>query len=80
MPMRAAAADVQPGCLYFIVLPKFEGEICVGVGRMEEKPGCGELMKVAWLARLGWSNTPSNKAAFFWEATPNFRAARTGFR
>eukprot|EP00965_Chrysotila_dentata_P046917 1557345-Pleurochrysis_carterae.AAC.2 len=55
--------------------------MCVGVGSKEEKLGCGELMKVAWLARPGWSNTPSNKAAFFWKAiTPNFRAARTGFR
>eukprot|EP00965_Chrysotila_dentata_P012722 419970-Pleurochrysis_carterae.AAC.1 len=53
--------------------------MCIGVGRVEEKLGSGES-KVAWLARPGWSNTPSSKAGFFWEATPNFRAARTGFR
>eukprot|EP00965_Chrysotila_dentata_P131957 4362435-Pleurochrysis_carterae.AAC.2 len=80
MPMHAAAADILPGHLYFIVLPKFEGEMCVGVGRVKEKLGAGEFLKVEWLARPGWSNTPSKKTAFFWEATSTFRAARSGFR
>eukprot|EP00965_Chrysotila_dentata_P086364 2849706-Pleurochrysis_carterae.AAC.1 len=76
MPMHATAAEILPGHLYFVVLPKFEREMCIGVGRVEEKLGSGES-KIAWLARSGWSNTPSNKAGFFWEAAPNFRAART---
>eukprot|EP00965_Chrysotila_dentata_P023483 778406-Pleurochrysis_carterae.AAC.2 len=37
-------------------------------------------MKVAWLARPGWSNNPASQAAFFGEATPTFQAARTGYR
>eukprot|EP00965_Chrysotila_dentata_P094048 3108820-Pleurochrysis_carterae.AAC.1 len=45
-----------------------------------ERDERGELVKVAWLARPSRSNDPSNKAGFFWEATPNFRASRTGYR
>eukprot|EP00965_Chrysotila_dentata_P115370 3813142-Pleurochrysis_carterae.AAC.1 len=37
-------------------------------------------MTVAWLARPAWSNSPSHRNAFFWEATPTFKAARTGFK
>eukprot|EP00965_Chrysotila_dentata_P082660 2727783-Pleurochrysis_carterae.AAC.2 len=80
MKLHADSADIEVGQLFFIVLTNFEGEMCIGLGRVEEKGEGGKAMKVAWLARPGWSNNPSQKAAFFWEQTPLFRAARTGHR
>eukprot|EP00965_Chrysotila_dentata_P226089 6195187-Pleurochrysis_carterae.AAC.1 len=54
--------------------------MCISVGGVEAKGSNTKSLKVAWLARPGWSNSPTSRSAFFCEATPTFKAARAGHR
>eukprot|EP00965_Chrysotila_dentata_P121637 4020841-Pleurochrysis_carterae.AAC.1 len=76
MPLRASS--VEMGDLYFVILPDFEGEFRVGIGRPEVEEGIEEgRVMVSWLQRSTWSNNP-DRPDFQWSGTPNLVAARHG--
>eukprot|EP00965_Chrysotila_dentata_P026782 888784-Pleurochrysis_carterae.AAC.1 len=59
--------------LYFVILPEFEGELRVGIGRPEPEEGVEEGR------RSTWSNDP-DRPGFKWSGTPMLVAARHGVR
>eukprot|EP00965_Chrysotila_dentata_P183199 6049427-Pleurochrysis_carterae.AAC.1 len=71
---------MEVGCLHFIAISDFEGEMRKGIGRMEKESEVedGRGM-VAWLQRIGWSNDPARRG-FHWSGTPKLVVARSGLR
>eukprot|EP00965_Chrysotila_dentata_P196321 6177504-Pleurochrysis_carterae.AAC.1 len=76
MPTSLTADAIVAGQLYFINIPDFEGELRVGLGRVEaEMSEDGTKRRVNWLQRRVWSNNPAEDD-FLWQLTPRFKAAR----
>eukprot|EP00965_Chrysotila_dentata_P166095 5484082-Pleurochrysis_carterae.AAC.1 len=69
--------DILAGDLYFIELPKFEGEMRVGIGRPERDGDEEGTIVVSWLQRRGWSNDPASPG-LLWSGSLSFDAPAIG--